>query len=76
MKKEFLTVRCLTLTFMYIHVLKLYLTQEFIFIYMNYKLNKLKIDPNVWPVLVDKTYNDNDNFFLRTREESHLNHSS
>lgn len=41
---------------MYIHVLKLYLTQEFIFIYMNYKLNKLKIDANVWPVLVDKTY--------------------
>lgn len=54
-KKEFLTVRCLTLTFMYIHVLKLYLTQEFIFIYMNYKLNKLKIEANVWPVLVDKT---------------------
>lgn len=23
---------------------------------MNYKLNKLKIEANVWPVLVDKTY--------------------
>lgn len=38
------------------YVLKLYLTQEFIIVYMNYKLNKLKMDANVWPVLVDKTY--------------------
>lgn len=33
-----------------------------IIIYMNYKLNKLKIDVNVWLVLVDKIYGLEKNF--------------
>lgn len=41
---------------MYICVKVIFNTRIYFIVYMNYKSNKLKIDANVWPVLVDKTY--------------------
>lgn len=42
--------------YIYVHTCLKVIFNTRIIIYMNYKSNKLKIDPNVWPVLVDKNY--------------------
>lgn len=41
---------------MYICVKVIFNIRIYFIVYMNYKLNKLKIDVNVWLVLVDKIY--------------------
>lgn len=47
---------------MYICFKVIFNIRIYIIVYINYKLNKLKIDVNVWWVLVDKNYGLEKNF--------------
>lgn len=47
---------------MYICFKVIFNIRIYIIVYINYKLNKLKIDVNVWLVLVDKIYGLEKNF--------------
>lgn len=49
--------------YIYVYMFKVIFNIRIYFIvYMNYKVNKLKIDVNVWLVLVDKNYGLENNF--------------